>query len=293
MALHNPRFRYSKSRRYLQVTPSPFFRVRLNAAKITLLLGSIFALILFVLDLRRDSITHNLRSMVVDATMPLISFGTHATQKLTTNVNALVDANHQHHLALKAKDETVLLWKLEAQRLKQENTVLRDALNYKNTHMFKGITTELVELTALKLQHKALLPVGGQQGVTKNSVVINNLGLVGKVVSVGGKTAQLIKLENSFSAVPVYVERTQQKCVVKGGNSNDSLVLAYVNLGDLQDGDRLLTSGIAGVYPRGVQVAIVETINEERVLMPVYRKSSQPFVYVLQATGVDIKVPNE
>lgn len=275
-------FKHPRNRRYIQIAPSPFLRVRLNAAKITIFLGLAVALLLIAMDLSRQTITQTLRSVVIDTTIPLIEVGKHASLKVKSELDSLINPSHKYQELLDAKEKVILDWKLEVQRLRRENAELYKLLSYKNEQKFQGITTELIELKPLSLKYKALLPVGQTNGVEKNAVVVNSSGLVGRVIDVGSKTAQVIKLENALCAVPVYIERTQQEGVIKGTPEGGNILLEYVNLSDLQQGDRLLTSGRGGLYPRGINVAVVEQIDQTCVLKPLYSDSRQRVVYILQ-----------
>jgi rod shape-determining protein MreC len=100
------------------------------------------------------------------------------------------------------------------------------------------------------------ISVGRSQGVEKNMPVVNANGLVGRVSEVGATWCKVIALVDSSTNVSVMVERTRDNGMVRGlleaGTATDSLELYYLpSDSDLTPGDKIVTSGIGGLYPKG------------------------------------------
>lgn len=108
--------------------------------------------------------------------------------------------------------------------------------------------------------------VGRSQGVEKNMPVVNADGLVGRVSEVGATWSKVIALIDSSMNVSVMVERTRDSGMVRGllqaGNSSDTLELYYLpSDSDLMPGDKIVTSGIGGLYPKGLIVGEVTEVS--------------------------------
>lgn len=108
--------------------------------------------------------------------------------------------------------------------------------------------------------------VGRSQGVEKNMPVINASGLVGRVTSVGATWCKVAALIDSSMSVSVMVERTRDNGMVRGllqsGNDTDELELYYLPAdSDLVPGDKILTSGIGGIYPKGILIGEVKEVS--------------------------------
>lgn len=279
MRLRQYQRKYSRFGRRIWPSVS-FFRVRLNAAKITLVFGILGVLILSIMDYRNQKITQTIKTIIVDAALPLIDISADVTQKVTHNIRDLFSPYKKYERQLLEKDESIQFWKLEVQRLRNELNVLQDLLNYKKDHKISAITSQMFIPSGYQSNHKGFLDVGAKSGVQKDSVVISKYGLVGKVVSVGHKSAEVILLSNPLSSVPIYIERTNVGGVIKG-DVRQGVVLEYV-LGDqLEDGDRLLTSGQGGVFPRGINVAAIEKKASNLQIKPLHDINTTLFVYVL------------
>jgi rod shape-determining protein MreC len=279
MRLRKYKRKYSNLGRRIWPSAS-FFKVRLNAAKITLAFAMLGTLILSFVDYRHQKITQTLKTIIVDTTLPLIDLSVDVTQRITHDIQNLFMPYKKYEQQLKDKDETIQFWKLETQRLHHEIRILQDLLNYKKDLKVSAITSQMFIPRGQNFGHKGFLDVGEKSGVQKDSVVISAKGLIGKVVNVGQKTAEVILLTHPLSAVPVYVERTDTLGVIKG-DAYQGIVLEYVLSDQLKDGDRLLTSGQGGIFPRGMNVAVIEKKADIVKVYPIHDVDTTIFVYVL------------
>ncbi len=97
----------------------------------------------------------------------------------------------------------------------------------------------------------------GNSEVSLNQPVITDDGLVGRIVGVSGRYAKVQLVTDRAASVGVMVERTRRQGVARG-SSSDALTLRFIPLqADLEVGDRVVTAGIDGVYPRGIPVGTV------------------------------------
>ena len=124
---------------------------------------------------------------------------------------------------------------------------------------------------------------GARDGVKKNDPVLNNEGLIGRVMEVSDRTSTVITIIDSRSAVAGMVERTRDNGVCHGSlyvNDNDEMMrMNYLPTGsELNTGDRVITSGLDGIYPKGLLVGTVRSIS---------RESGGDDRYVVLATAVD------
>jgi rod shape-determining protein MreC len=108
---------------------------------------------------------------------------------------------------------------------------------------------------------RSLLVYVGERGAKVDQPVIDEHGLVGRVVAVGGGYAKVQLITDRTSAVGAMVERTSRQGVARG-DSRSGLLLDYVPLqADVRRGDRVVTAGIDGIYPRGVPLGAVRAVR--------------------------------
>mgnify|MGYP006269977475 CR=1 FL=1 len=103
---------------------------------------------------------------------------------------------------------------------------------------------------------------GKKDGVSLGMPVANELGIVGQVVRLYDEVSEVALLEEKDASVPVMVSRNSQRGILFGVGRNTPLELRFIsNIGDLDVGDILATSGIDGIYPPGMPVAIITKIE--------------------------------
>ena len=124
---------------------------------------------------------------------------------------------------------------------------------------------------------------GETDGVRKDAPVLSDQGLVGRVMSVTDHTATIISIIDSRSAVAGMVERTRDNGVCHGSlyvNSSDEMMrMNYLPAGsELNTGDRVITSGLDGIYPKGLFIGTVRSIS---------RQEGGDDRYVVLTTAVD------
>jgi rod shape-determining protein MreC len=106
---------------------------------------------------------------------------------------------------------------------------------------------------------RTLILYTGDQDAELNQPVISDAGLVGRVVEVVPGYAKVQLITDRAAAVGAMVRRTRRQGVVRSGT--EGLELDFVPLqADVAAGDRVVTSGTDGIYPRGIPVGTVTSV---------------------------------
>jgi len=102
-----------------------------------------------------------------------------------------------------------------------------------------------------------LIDRGDKGGVAATMPVLNAAGVVGRVVWTSPNFAKVLLLTDHNSGVDVLVQRTRARGVVQGAG-RDLLKLKYLlHSEEVRPGDKLITSGVEGVFPKGLLVGYV------------------------------------
>ena len=114
--------------------------------------------------------------------------------------------------------------------------------------------------------------VGSNDGVKLGNPVINDWGMIGRIVELGRNSSRVLLTVDINSQIPVYFENSLHRAILVGKNS-DLLELKFLKKRVLLlDGDRLLTSGEGGVLPRGIPVGIyssaINTKSDKLFVVP-------------------------
>jgi rod shape-determining protein MreC len=135
--------------------------------------------------------------------------------------------------------------------------------------------------------------VGVNQGVEEGDAVITPDGLAGRVLKVGGNYSTVVAIIDSRVSVSAVIERTRDNGIVKGGmqlsDEGGLCSMSFLPLdADLQVGDRVVTSGLGGVFPKGLyvgQVSQVGTGTDKQVVV----KPAVDFLHVEEVMVVKEK----
>ncbi len=105
---------------------------------------------------------------------------------------------------------------------------------------------------------------GRSSGVFVGQPVIDELGVVGQVISVGETTSRVLLITDSTHSIPIQVLRNDIRTIISGTGQNKLLIDDLPSTVDIVKGDILVTSGLGGRFPEGYPVAVVESISNTR-----------------------------
>ncbi|MFN2644340.1 MAG: rod shape-determining protein MreC [Burkholderiales bacterium] len=262
-------------------TPPPFFK-RGPAPLVRLFFFASLSLALLVIDARFRYV-ESLRSWLALAAYPLqraatapidllMSIGGYFSTQAT-----LIEENARLR-------ERALANSQDAQRFEAaqaEATELRRLIGAGERLPVQATPAEVLYLGRDPYSHKLFIDRGAVQGVKAGSPVADETGVVGQVTRVHSLVSEVTLLTNPDQAVPVQVVRNGLRAVAFGGGNAGTIELRYMPANaEIQPGDRLVTSGIDGVYPAGLAVANVLSVE---------RDTEHSFARVLcrPAAGVD------
>lgn len=249
----------------LDRTPPPFFRQGASALT-KLIVCSALALALMVAD-SRYGVVNPLRAAVATVLLPL-------QKALLTPVEAWealgdygqgLEAAVAQERANRAQLAAQALQGARAQVLAQENQRLRALLDLQPALNVKSQAAEVMYEAADPFSRKVFINRGLTQGVQAGSPVVNEQGVLGQVTRVYPLSSEVTLLVDRDATLPVLNARTQSRSAAFGGAPHPGMELRFMATNaDIQVGDLLITSGIDGVYPPGLAVAKVASV-ERRV----------------------------
>ena len=154
----------------------------------------------------------------------------------------------------------------ELNTLREENERLKGLLNYTDiTQNYTYVTARVIGKSQGVWFSEFTVNAGRNDGVMENQAVVNSKGLVGRVSSVSANTCKVTSIIDSTSDVSVMVERTRDYGFARGilnVDEKEKLELYYLPSGyDLVPGDNILTSGIGGIFPKGIAIGTVTEVS--------------------------------
>ena len=160
--------------------------------------------------------------------------------------------NHQ----LRQQVAELKQWRDLAIALQDNNRRYQAVLGLKTDPPIPMVTGRVVLDSRGPFANTRLADVGAEKAVKVGNPVMSDRGLVGRVVGVSGGASRVLLLTDVASRTPVLVARTDARAILLGdGGSNPRL--GYLRGQEpVRDGDRVLTSGDGGVFPRGLPVGV-------------------------------------
>ncbi|MBU1248663.1 MAG: rod shape-determining protein MreC [Proteobacteria bacterium] len=107
-----------------------------------------------------------------------------------------------------------------------------------------------------------LVDQGDLSGIRPDTPVITPDGVVGRVMRVGLTASTVLLLTDPNSAIPVISQTTRTPGVAFGRGPGRDMVVEYMNVNaGLKAGEELVTSGLAGIFPKGLPVAVISSVE--------------------------------
>jgi rod shape-determining protein MreC len=175
---------------------------------------------------------------------------------------------------------------LETQRL-QRLLAMRDS------SQAEFLTARVVGKDATNWFKTILLDCGSMEGVRRNQPVLAPNGLVGRVVEVTPTSARVQLFTDPVSAVGGLIQRTRVTGIVSGNLGAGARVRYLPLMGDVVVGEEVVTSGMGGVFPKGIPIGRIATVErksgalfQEATLTPAVDLSRLEEVLILKALEV-------
>ncbi|MDO8438516.1 MAG: rod shape-determining protein MreC [Nitrosomonadaceae bacterium] len=176
---------------------------------------------------------------------------------LFVNRNPIDEIAHlrQQHLADQGQLQRLLA-------LEAENAQLRNLLEAGQRAESKTTLAEILYIPHDPFSRKVILDKGSQNGIQPGQVVVDGAGVVGQITRVYPWLSEVTLITDKDHSVPVQLVRSGLRSMVSGTGEDGTLELRYLAANaDIQHGDLLVTSGIDGIYPPGLPVALVSKIE--------------------------------
>jgi rod shape-determining protein MreC len=245
-------------------TPPPFFN-RGPAPLVRLAFFASLSLALLVLD-ARFRYAEGLRSALALAVYPLQTIATLPAalgERLSDYFTSQAQLREENaELRAKLLDASQGAQRYEAARA--EAGQLRRLIGAAERLPVKSLPAEILYNGRDPYARKVVIDKGSQGGVRAGSPVVDEAGVIGQVTRAHALVAEVTLLTDKDQAIPVQVVRNGLRAVAFGAGASGMLELRFMaSNAEIQNGDRLVTSGIDGTYPPGIPVATVERIERD------------------------------
>jgi rod shape-determining protein MreC len=226
------------------------------AHNLSLTVFVIVALCVLVFARAQDDMVERARETFNDASAPIMeTLAVPATEakRWSDGVGSLFTV-YAENQRLREENERLLAAQSELAYLQRKVQRYEELLKAPAEADVTSVAARVIADASGPFAHTVLLNAGRQQGVTKGQAVVDERGLLGRVIAAGERSARVLLLTDLNSRIPVMVEGDNLKAIL-AGDSSLRPVLDYLPPGSrLTAGARVVTTPDGGVFPPGVAV---------------------------------------
>jgi rod shape-determining protein MreC len=234
--------------------PSPFARLVFFAA-VSLALMATDSRLHYLTEVRQGFIAVLHPLQILANTPSNLYFD--AKEYLVTHDTLLKDNRQLTQQALK---QSVDLQRLQS--LETENEHLRNLLGAARALKQPARLGEILYMGRDPFEHKLVVNLGSQQNIVAGQAVVDGTGVIGQVTRVYPFSSEITLITDKELAIPIQIERNSLRAIAFGHGRDTTIDLPYLPANvDIRKGDKLITSGIDGIYPTGLAVATVTQIE--------------------------------
>ena len=234
-------------------------------AEIAGIVITIIILILIVVFSNADSETSFLENAASKLVMPVQHGLTYLKNKISGNSTFFTDINNltEENEELKQRNSELEQSLRELENVKSENETLKEYLDLTEKYgEYSTVPAYIINKDISNYSKTIVINVGTDDGIEENMTVIADQGLVGHVISVTNDTAKVRTIVDTSSSVSCLLSTTDESIVCKGTLEEESALKAmYIPDDDgIIQGDSVETSGLGGIYPKGIHVGSIKRV---------------------------------
>lgn len=143
------------------------------------------------------------------------------------------------------------------------NRRLHELLDLRSHFPVGSVTATVIGNSASTWSRSLTIDKGVKQGVRKGMAVVSPLGTIGQIVAAASQSANVLLITDPNSAVDVIDQRSRARGIVSGSLDNGPILKYVKRSEDVQAGDRLITSGLDGIFPKGIFVGTVDQVRKK------------------------------
>ena len=206
---------------------------------------------------------HGIRSGVTAVTSPLRVVGS----ALATPFNALgnimgnLTASEETLSELRAQNEELTAQVAELSEAAQTSERLESLLGLRSTYNLQSVAARIIGTSGDAWTKTVTIDKGSADGFTVNMPVANSAGVIGQIIEVSATSSVVRLITDENSGVSAMIQSTRAQGMLQG-QPDGSLLLSYVpTSAEVSAGDLVVTSGIGGVYPKGLPLGRVSSVE--------------------------------
>ncbi|MCH2037968.1 MAG: rod shape-determining protein MreC [Rickettsiales bacterium] len=243
---------------------------QINRVSVTFFL--VLSLFLIIVSKVNPYVVKSVRIYIVDQVAPVVNVLITPIDYMVSildNVDDLANIREQNIL-LREENERLRQGYIKTMQIEIENIHLRKLLSFAGEKETDLISSRIIGNTSGAFLRSALINVGSDHKIKKGQAVVNDRGVVGRIIEVGKRSSRILLLTDINSKVPVITNETRERAILTGNNTGDINLLYLPEDTEVKVGEMILTSGDGSLFPPGQPVGFVYKIEDSKVYVKPY-----------------------
>ncbi|HLB05930.1 MAG TPA: rod shape-determining protein MreC [Thermodesulfobacteriota bacterium] len=236
-----------------------------NKVSIVFLSLLILSLLLMSIDVKNRGKLSLIDELVVDSTS--------VVQRGITNSYQSGKGLWSGYIYLSGLRKENLMLKKEAAELReglntfreavQENQRLKELLSFKEGTGYRVVTARVIGISPASFSKTITIGKGSSDGVAKGMAVVTNDGVVGRVLSSSSNASKVLLITDRNSDVDAVAQRSRDRGIAEGEDSGLLQLKYFPRSADALEGDLIVTSGIGGVFQKGLVIGSISRLDKD------------------------------
>lgn len=170
----------------------------------------------------------------------------------------------KENLALKKRIQELQTFTTEYLEVSSANERLRRHMKFKERFSFPMVAAEVIGEDVSRWKKTIVIDKGRKDGIEKGMAVLTSEGVVGQVIQASENVAKALLIIDHTSAIAVLIQRSRSRGILEGRSENLCELVYVSRTEDVQVGDVVISSGLGGIYPKGILVGKVSKVVKRK-----------------------------
>lgn len=227
----------------------------------------ILILLVFLSNINIEKLSY-IETAVSKIVMPIQNGITYLKNKISGNDAFFenIDNLKKENKELKQKNIALEQATRELEILKSENATLKEYVGLKDKYTsYSTVPAYVINKDITNYNNIIIVNAGANDGIKVNMTVIAEQGLVGHVISVTDTTAKVQTILDTSNTISATISTSRESIIARGNLGEKNLKATYIPTdAELLEGDNVETSGLGGIYPKGIRIGTIDKIYQTK-----------------------------
>lgn len=212
---------------------------------------------------------------IIDKSAPIIGYVSNSINNIIKFSNLIfgVFNAYEENEKLKFQIHQLQVENKLNEKIFLENKELKKIVKFAENNPLHFLTARILVNSNSNYGRSIIISAGEEDGVYEGQIVVNDMGIVGRVIKVNKKSSKVLLIVDDNSRIPVISTKNREKAIVSGNSTNNLILLYLRDDNKLEDGEMLISSGDGELIPYGIPVGVVSKNSQNKIVV-------KPFVNI-------------